>query len=565
MKNLSIRTKLLISFALLALMIIPQGVYFFLELNHAGNTVLAIVNVDFPEIMLLEQMNSDAIHIKYLAENVDVPKDTKRKTNYPYYTPIQHFNKNELLAHLDSINRLGKKYQLIHNLKNPALNAQALSMLLEKITVSAFDLFSLKEKTGIEKQRDYADIAVKNAHLTQLVDQLTKMINNALSNKNKYMKNLGADIRASQKALYLFSSTFSSIAFLLTIALAVALAFFMSTRIAQPIVRLTEFAKKAPYRLNARIEVNSTDEVGSLAKSINNMLEKINDYQKKLTISERQAGMADVASSVLHNVGNVLNSINTSLAVIEEKLEKSKMDHLTKLVALMQEHQTNLGEFITQDPKGRHILEYLSLLSNAWQEDKKNLHGEIVNLIKRAHHIQHVIKEQNSLATLGSVAEKVDIAEFVDEAIRINKEKCEQLHIEIIRQYAVIEKPVIDQLKVMQILVNLIKNSVEAINEYNGLSRYVIVSIRHNPDDARYFLISVEDSGVGISADDLKKMFRMRYTTKVDGHGFGLHSSAIAAEELGGRLLVSSPGKGQGATFTLELPYRKSQVKRGDK
>ncbi|HEX5747505.1 MAG TPA: ATP-binding protein [Archangium sp.] len=71
--------------------------------------------------------------------------------------------------------------------------------------------------------------------------------------------------------------------------------------------------------------------------------------------------------------------------------------------------------------------------------------------------------------------------------------------------------------------------------------------------------IQVHDNGMGIAPEMLTRIFQYGFTTREEGHGFGLHSSALAAQELGGSLTVHSEGPGHGATFTLELPYVAAQ------
>ena len=109
-----------------------------------------------------------------------------------------------------------------------------------------------------------------------------------------------------------------------------------------------------------------------------------------------------------------------------------------------------------------------------------------------------------------------------------------------------------DKHKVLQILVNLIRNAKYAMDATARRDKRLTVSIRLNPEN--FVELSVTDNGIGISRDNLTRIFSHGFTTKRDGHGFGLHSGAIAAREMGGRLYARSDGANQGATFILELP-----------
>ena len=85
-------------------------------------------------------------------------------------------------------------------------------------------------------------------------------------------------------------------------------------------------------------------------------------------------------------------------------------------------------------------------------------------------------------------------------------------------------------------------------------SAFIVITVRAQPNGAGLAIISVADNGIGIPAENLTRIFAHGFTTRKHGHGFGLHSSALAASEMGGALRVQSDGHGCGATFTIELP-----------
>ena len=110
----------------------------------------------------------------------------------------------------------------------------------------------------------------------------------------------------------------------------------------------------------------------------------------------------------------------------------------------------------------------------------------------------------------------------------------------------------VDKHKVLQILVNLMRNAKYAMDELGPPEKCLTVSIRRR--EPGRVVVCVRDNGIGISAENLTRIFNHGFTTKRDGHGFGLHSGLQAARELGGRLCATSDGIGRGATFCLELP-----------
>jgi signal transduction histidine kinase len=111
-----------------------------------------------------------------------------------------------------------------------------------------------------------------------------------------------------------------------------------------------------------------------------------------------------------------------------------------------------------------------------------------------------------------------------------------------------------DKHKVLQILVNLISNAKKATKDANVPEKQIVLALDQIQRDGKAIArLRVIDNGVGIPPENLQKIFQHGFTTRSDGHGFGLHSSAITARNLGGALAASSDGVGKGATFTLEL------------
>jgi signal transduction histidine kinase len=113
----------------------------------------------------------------------------------------------------------------------------------------------------------------------------------------------------------------------------------------------------------------------------------------------------------------------------------------------------------------------------------------------------------------------------------------------------------VEKSKVLQILINLVRNAQHACDASNRDERRVTLRLLAAADRIQ---VSVSDNGVGIAKENLTRIFNHGFTTKKDGHGFGLHSGALAAQEMGGSLNVASAGVGQGATFTLEFPIQPS-------
>lgn len=265
----------------------------------------------------------------------------------------------------------------------------------------------------------------------------------------------------------------------------------------------------------------------------------------------RLAGMSEVASSVLHNVGNVLNSVNVSAQVIFGVLQKSRAPGLMKAVAMMEEQGGRLGEYLASDPKGSRIPQYLVQAAREVAADNDRLGSELGGLQKSIDHIKEVIAMQQGYARVGGISEDLDPRSLVDDAIRLNRDSMERHKIRIVREFA--EAPMVrtDKHKVLQILVNLIRNAKHACEDSNEADPCIRFRVGGEGD---WVAIEVLDNGVGISAENLARIFQHGFTTKKQGHGFGLHSGILAAKELGGKLVALSEGIGKGARFRLELP-----------
>lgn len=274
---------------------------------------------------------------------------------------------------------------------------------------------------------------------------------------------------------------------------------------------------------------------------------------KELVEASRVAGMAEVATGVLHNVGNVLNSLNVSASVLASGLRQSKADSLAKIAALLREHQQHLPQFLTHDPKGRRIPEFIASLARHAVEERDRLLQEIALLQKNIDHIKEIVSMQQAYATMIGIVEPLDAAMLMEDALRMNAGALVRHEVRVAREFASVPPVLGERSKILQILVNLIRNAKYACDESGVSGKLVTLRIQLAPADGRIQLI-VQDNGVGIPAENLTRIFGHGFTTRANGHGFGLHSSANAAREMKGSLTVHSAGPGQGATFTLELP-----------
>jgi PAS domain S-box-containing protein len=275
------------------------------------------------------------------------------------------------------------------------------------------------------------------------------------------------------------------------------------------------------------------------------------EQHKQLVDASRLSGMAEVATNVLHNVGNVLTSVNVSAALI---VCASKVHGLTRAVQLMNQHADDLEIFLAADPKGKMLPGYLSQLAQVLVAEQQGVIEELMALTRSVDHIQEIIAAQQVHAGAASLVEPMQILDLVDEALRINAGALARSDLTVEKDFALIPELPLDKGRILQILVNLVRNAEQAMDAVVGRAHRL--TLRVDMVQGRTLRIRIADSGVGIAPENLTRVFAHGFTTKKSGHGFGLHSAAVAAREMGGSLSAHSDGPGSGTTFTLELPVQ---------
>ena len=278
--------------------------------------------------------------------------------------------------------------------------------------------------------------------------------------------------------------------------------------------------------------------------------------QQKLLETSRLAGMAEVATGVLHNVGNVLNSVNVSAGLVVEKLRRSKVSKLGKAAALLTERNGDLGDYLTHDPNGRKLPGYLAKLSQYLVEENTQLLSEVDLLARHIEHIKEVVAVQQSYAKVSGAFENLPADRLVEDSIAMNIGAFERHGVVVERRYSAVPLVRVDRHRVLQILINLLRNAKYALDDVQRLDKLITITIA--PAGETNVQVIITDNGIGISQENLARVFAHGFTTRKDGHGFGLHSGALAAKEMGGLLSVQSLGPRRGATFTLELPIASS-------
>lgn len=277
-------------------------------------------------------------------------------------------------------------------------------------------------------------------------------------------------------------------------------------------------------------------------------LEKAN---RELGETARRAGMAEVATGVLHNVGNVLNSVNVSADLLRDRMEASAVAQLTKAVELVEQHRGDLPEFIRDDERGRHLPEFLVRVAGLLNAERDNALKEIASLNGNLAHMKEVVAMQQTYAKTRGVIEFADPTELFEDALKINQSGLSRHEVDVERHYEKLPPIQIDRHRCIQTLVNLISNAKHVMTEE---PRLLTLTLRRGCEEPQMVEFIVTDTGCGIEPENLSRVFQHGFTTRQDGHGFGLHTGALCAKEMHGQLTAHSDGPGRGATFILRVP-----------
>ncbi len=282
--------------------------------------------------------------------------------------------------------------------------------------------------------------------------------------------------------------------------------------------------------------------------------ETLRQTQLKLVETAHSAGMAEIATGVLHNIGNILNSVNISTEEIAMILKQSKVKGFVKANDMMRDNMDDLGGFFANHPKGKLIPGYYLSLGEAINDEHRLMHDEVDALAKKVAMMRDVISTQQNYAKASLYVEDVVIVDLVEDAVKLQIAALKKQGVKIKRNYVDRLTGTVPKVKLVHVLTNLIKNSKEAMsrNEEFNKPQELVIEVRQS--DMNNAEITVSDNGCGIKPKNLDKIFNHGFTTKVNGHGFGLHTCANFMTEMGGALSAESEGDGKGSCFKVKFP-----------
>ncbi len=270
--------------------------------------------------------------------------------------------------------------------------------------------------------------------------------------------------------------------------------------------------------------------------------------------------MADVTSTVLHNVGNVLTSVTVAANIVESVVDQSSVILVNRMAELIKAHDQDLGRYLTEDPKGKRIPPSLEKLGTHLIEEQRTILKEMKGLVRNIRHMKQIIVSHQSMAKSAGQAEQISLANVLSHAMELSFQPGDEKWITIRPNYQQVPTVLVDQHQLLQILVNLLRNAKQSMLQQVQDSHDLNLSVKYQDDDEASVVMTIQDSGIGIAPEDLSKMFTRGFTTKTDGNGIGLHSSILAIQKMGGSMHVQSEGVGRGATFTLTFSVQKEAV-----
>lgn len=271
--------------------------------------------------------------------------------------------------------------------------------------------------------------------------------------------------------------------------------------------------------------------------------------QKQLVEASHLSGMAEVATGVLHNVGNVLNSLGISASTAQAHLQIEPLERIERIAAMLDEHHS--GRLSSSSERWKLMPEYLRALSGQMRRDAEIVQHEVGAINGHVQYLREIVQAQQSFARVGGAEEAVNVRELIEGALRLKSQELNGTS--IIRDIDAVSEVWTERYKLLQIIVNFVTNACDAMAAHASGERRMAVRARLENGELE---IAVEDTGVGIPAELMQRIWEFGFTTKAHGHGFGLHSSAVAAQQLGGSVSAESAGAGKGARFAVKIPVR---------
>ena len=325
-------------------------------------------------------------------------------------------------------------------------------------------------------------------------------------------------------------------------------------RVVEPLQTMATHATRVGITddLGARLNLDRSDEIGILARSFDHMVSHLAEARRKTEESAHRAGMAEIASEVLHNVGNAVNTANCCAEVIADRLNNSRLSGLEKAASLLSEQSANVAQFFSEDPRGPKLISYLVTLCGTLQKEQVDNLSELQRLQETIRHIRDAIASQQSHARKSDFRQRVDLRALMNETLLVNEALQKQCGITVTINMPELPLLELNRSRVAQVLVNLEKNALLSMQSVPGKKHELTVNVAILKADM--LQIEIRDTGTGFTPEIQERLFGQGFTTREEGSGLGLHYCVNVIREMGGDITAYSDGLGTGARFRITIP-----------
>ena len=274
--------------------------------------------------------------------------------------------------------------------------------------------------------------------------------------------------------------------------------------------------------------------------------------QAKLLQQAHEAGMAEMAVGILHNIGNAITPAKVSTALLIKRINESRIrNHIKDMMA-------RFGDILSKpnsssQEETEKLKQIVEVLPDAVIEEFDHINSEVKRIRDKHEHIESIIHLQLRYARLSGNVENVNVNKVVLDSLEMLDESITKYSVTLIKDLDPNLPPIkSEKSKLLQVVVNLVKNGVEAMRDADSVERTLAIST-HTDSSGENIAISIKDTGMGFAPEDKKKLFTYGYTTKKTGSGFGLHSCANFLIANKGSIEAISDGPGTGAEFIVHL------------
>lgn len=280
------------------------------------------------------------------------------------------------------------------------------------------------------------------------------------------------------------------------------------------------------------------------------LFEKLDTGYKRLIEKAHRKGMAEISTGILHNIGNLLNSVNASIQSLHTLLGGCAINDLVMANAMLERNFDDLNEFINNNPKGKLLMQFYVSMGDEFEIFRSRLQSEIERLADKIGLIDEIITAQQNYTGVKSSLKSLELIPIIEDVLKMYQSAIEKHGIKVVRKYGRTAVVLVQRTKLYHVLTNLIKNAMESVENAAMDNRTLTVTITQEGGNS---FICISDTGGGIAQEHLESIFSYGFTTKKEGHGFGLHSCANYMTEMDGRIWAENSIDGEGATFVLQL------------